>query len=136
MCIRDRDYREAQEYFKKFVRLNPAAGEGYYYLGVIAEKKPDINSAIGFYRKAVKFSSEHIFAHYNLGTLYAQRADKRAVRHFKKTLKIKPDYAPAHYNLGLFYLSNGEPKRAYQSIQRARNLGYDIPDQVQNIFGE
>ena len=45
----------------------------------------------------------------------------------QKALKVSPDFAVAHNNLAVAYLEKGEPQKAIEHVDRAAELGYEVP---------
>jgi len=62
-------------------------------------------------------------AHFNLGTIYAQRGElDQAELHLKQALSIKPDFAEAYANLGMLYDNIRRGKDAIPLLLKAINL--------------
>lgn len=64
-------------------------------------------------------------AHHNLGVIHAGRHEfKKAEELFLKAVEIDPGYAIAYYNLAVVYKNLGDPIKAVQYRDKAKELGY------------
>lgn len=80
---------------------DPLTPEEHINLGVIYEKKGEIDQAIEEYKKATKkMPSAYLY----LGNAYFQKGDlKEAERNYKRAIKKQPDLSDAYNNLAWLY---------------------------------
>ena len=80
---------------------DPLTPEEHLKLGVIYERKGEIELAIEEYKKA---SKKMPLAYFYLGNAYFQKGDiHEAEKYYKKTIKKQPDLADAYNNLAWLY---------------------------------
>ncbi|MDP8253405.1 MAG: tetratricopeptide repeat protein [Candidatus Kaelpia aquatica] len=105
---------------------------GYYFLlGRISELTGESDEAIDYYKKLLLVYPFHKEGCFYLGTILAQRGLKEAVFYLRRASKIDPEFAASYYNLGLYYLGCGDRMKAAVFINKARDLGYDIPKGIE-----
>ncbi len=67
--------------------------------------------------------------------LQADRYD-RAISELDRVLEKNPRDARAYYERGLVYYSKGEYDKARQDVQKAQNLGYQVPPEFLKLLFE
>lgn len=76
-----------------------------------------------FWLKTVEDSPFSVFAHNNLGLVYADREQyNQAIREFKKALSLNPGAANVHANLGAVYVLQGFYNKAVDAYEKALKL--------------
>jgi tetratricopeptide (TPR) repeat protein len=130
LYLNNHNYKKAEFYFKRCLYLNPSFYQAYLNLGRIYEEEGKTTLAVISYKKALQNAPSSAYANLALGSLYAKMKDKRAEIFLKRAVEIKPDMAEAWYNLGLFYLENSEIKKASFCLEKARELGFKIPEVI------
>jgi tetratricopeptide (TPR) repeat protein len=75
-------------------RVDSMFADGYFHLGSLAQfsfNQPD--SAMFFYKKAVKVNPQHIPSYHNMGLLFEDRNDlSNALFSYAKALKVDSTY--------------------------------------------
>lgn len=126
--LRKHDFKEARSYFLSAIKSNPDSYLAFFGLGLVSDDELDTEGAIEAYKKSIKLNPAYAPSHCRLGTLYAQKADPRALRHLKEAVKLDPNFAEAYNNLAVLYASMEPPKLelAREHAQRALDLGYPV----------
>jgi tetratricopeptide (TPR) repeat protein len=75
-------------------KVDSTYADGYFHLGYLAQftyNQPD--SAMYFYKKAVKVNAQHLPSYHNMGLLYEDRNDlTNALFSYAKALKVDSTY--------------------------------------------
>ena len=76
-----------------------------------------------FWFKTVQDSPFSVFAHNNLGLVYAERGHySQAIGEFRKALSLNPSAANVHANLGAVYVDQGLYQRGIDAYEKALKL--------------
>lgn len=80
----------------------------------------DIDSAFGYYEKALDEDPEDVRNYTNLAIAYRQSGDNAKARQiYEEALKIDPDYPELNSSLGSLYIIEGEPEKAIPYFNKA-----------------
>lgn len=112
---------KAQELaFRRVVEEDSRFAEGWYNLGVLAERQGRVDEAVGHYQRALSEKPTLRQAAENLAVITQNRGDvKGAVRIYHSILDVYPDDAGARARLAEIYRQNGEPDRALDLAREA-----------------
>ncbi|GGA04320.1 hypothetical protein CYANOKiyG1_16620 [Okeania sp. KiyG1] len=78
-------------------------------MGIIVQKKGQIEAAFEWYSRAIKIQPNFAEAYVNIGTLYARKQQwQEAIEYYQKAITIKSDLAPAHRNIAKAYQKVGK----------------------------
>ena len=84
----------AQRLYRKMTKVDSTFADGFFHLGYLAQftfNQPD--SAMFYYKKAVKVNPQHIPSYHNMGLLYEDRNDlANALFSYAKALKVDSTY--------------------------------------------
>ncbi len=106
-------YDEAEELYKRAVRLDPSLAIAYTNLGNIRFRRGDEPGAEALYRRAIGIDPNQPEAHYNLGYVMLERGEARvATTYFERALEGDPRFADAHFNLAMAWERLGERANA------------------------
>lgn len=132
-----RQLLKAKEYFQKSIDADPFLYTAYFGMGCVLEEEGHIDAAMRAYEKSTRLQPNYVDAHYNLGTLYAQKLDPRAVGELKETVRLFPKFGKAHNNLAVLYASMEPPQMelAREHAKKALALGYEINENFLKILG-
>jgi tetratricopeptide (TPR) repeat protein len=111
-----------------FYKVDPMSGfaQSYYRLGIIYEKKGQMEDALESHRKAVEIDPSLASARVNLGILLSRKHEyEKAKGELLKAIALDPDYAKAYYNLGLVYSEQGNADSALIAMNKAVELEPD-----------
>jgi len=120
---------EAIEHYQQALRLRSDYADAHSNLGTVLARLGRTREAIEHYRQAILLKPGYAEAHNNLGHVLAGigKIDE-AIEHYHEALRLKADFAVALDNLAWLLATHdsaqgGDPARAVQLAQRARELG-------------
>jgi tetratricopeptide (TPR) repeat protein len=73
-------FAEAEDYFRKAIKLNPAFAEAHFNLAVVFAKTGRLKETIQSLNDAIRVNPNYSEAHYRLGLAYIAANDENAVR--------------------------------------------------------
>jgi len=93
LCAMESDFKNAEQYFKRTLSLDPLRYEATANLAQIAARTGRTDEAISLYEEAVKTSPKRADYYQWLGWLYqnARKDGAKALYYYKKALAIDPD---------------------------------------------
>src|SRR5205807_5434586 len=95
-ALKDKKLDEALTLFQKSIEKGPELPTGYYYSGVVLERKGDLEQALTAYQKALQLKPDYAQAHSSLGLLYWRQDDQtRGLEEFRQAVMCDPDLAEA-----------------------------------------
>ncbi|MDY0222306.1 MAG: tetratricopeptide repeat protein [Desulfobacterium sp.] len=102
----------------------PAAGpEDYFNLGLAAQKRGNIDQALGYYRKVLNLKPDHSKALVNLSAIHIKTGNSaRAMSILEKLHIQEPENVDAMVNLGILFLKENEHARAETLFEKALYL--------------
>ena len=117
---------EAERSFVAVLRLNPDYANAHYNLGVVLQRKGDLEGAERSFRAALRINPKDVSAHFNLGIVLEKKGDlEGAERSYRAAVRLNPDAADAHYNLGGVLAKKGDLEGAVRSYLAALRLNPD-----------
>jgi tetratricopeptide (TPR) repeat protein len=115
--------RQAELICRQILLIDPAHGETWHLLGIIAVNTGQLDEAIHYFNNAVCSNPREYSYYYNLGNAYADKGvPDGAIEAFNKALTLKPDSASAHNNLGRAFLNKGMLDEAIESFRKVLAL--------------
>jgi tetratricopeptide (TPR) repeat protein len=110
--------KEAIDRARAEVAAAPDDPDRHFTLG-LAQSEPDIEGAIGSFRRALALAPQHALARYNLA-LTLKRADRlaEAVDELRRVIELQPR-AEAYYMLGVIHLHRGDLDEAAGALRAA-----------------
>lgn len=112
----------------------------YFEMGLIAQQKGDLDSAIVEYKKSLEANPSAPVVWANLGFVYLDKKDLgKAYEFFMKAIDLQTDFADAHYGLALVYKENKVGDKAIEHFEKYCELepeGYfyrTAREQIQEI---
>lgn len=93
------NHADAERSYLFAVEIDPEAYLAYTHLGVLAEKRDDLQQSEEYYKKAISIKPDHVAAHYNLSVVYWRKNEwDNVIKTLRKVLELKPDHTQApHY---------------------------------------
>lgn len=114
------DFKAQELAFRRVVEEDGRFAEGWYNLGVLAERQGRVDEAVGHYQRALSEKPTLRQAAENLAVITQNRGDvKGAVRIYHSILDVYPDDAGARARLAEIYRQNGELDRALELSREA-----------------
>jgi len=121
--IEKKDFNTADQYLRSGLRLRPNDAILNYDMGVFLTNKGFLDSAIGFYEKAITLDRKLFLAKQNLAYLrFDQRKYAEAIPLFEECLPSEPKNSSIAYFLGLSYQFTGELEKAKAELERVIKL--------------
>ena len=91
-----------------------------YRQALKALENKDLLKAKKLFLKILKNNSDHLDAHYLLGTLFAEQGlPRKALHHLNEAIRINPNSAMIHTNLGILHLQSKDLISAEKSLRTA-----------------
>ncbi len=116
----------AQMYFQKAVKLNNKDAEAWNDLGAVEYMGHQYGSAIGDYKKAVKFDKVAAVYHSNLGMAYFDQKDyKKARKEIATALKMDPEIFHKTSSTGISAHVLSPQDRARFCLEMAKTYAQD-----------
>ena len=131
-------WTETVSKYKTAVALDPLASEYHYNLAnfnftYLVPSAPDptqfVQEAVSHYDAAIKHCPEFFLYHFELGKLYLQTSNNKAMDEFIKTVQLNPLDSGAHATLGFAYLKlKKDTSMAKIQLEEAIRLDAKNPD--------
>jgi tetratricopeptide (TPR) repeat protein/thiol-disulfide isomerase/thioredoxin len=129
---------DARQSFERATKLHASYPEtlanAWNNLGLISARDERTEEAIGYFRRALQSSPDHVVALTNLGSAYRQlkRWDD-ARQAFERALAIKADDPEANYGLAMVFAQTENTTRALVHFQRALQSRPAYPEALNNL---
>lgn len=126
----------AEQAYLKGIELDPQNTGIYFNYGVMLQQLGRNREALTIFRQLLDIDSDHAWAHYQLGTLYAERHQRRdAIEQFARAFALDPQLSFADTNPHV--IENPLAAESLLRAQRYRNVPgvnvprqYDDPEQI------
>ncbi|MCP3873105.1 MAG: tetratricopeptide repeat protein, partial [Desulfobacteraceae bacterium] len=141
LCLQRNDMEGCLRYNRLAIKVRVGFSEGYSNIAFVLLQQCDganpdedtkkIEEAIKMLRKAIVHNSQFVQAFTTLGTAYFMKGVvKEAIEANKEAIKIEPNFPIAHNNLAVAYLELKDYKKAIEHCDKARELGYDVVEDL------
>ncbi|MDF2986564.1 MAG: Tfp pilus assembly protein PilF [Eubacterium sp.] len=125
---------QAEECFKKCIKLLPDKPEGYLELGKLLMLNMNYSEAVKVYKTYNGINEEDFEAHFNLAGCYFKIHDlDKAVAEYDKALKLNPQSHNCLFNLSLVYEEMEEYDKAIELYKNALLIKIDFVDAYNNL---
>ncbi len=105
------------DFYKR--QLHKAKGFYWVYRGDEAFKQRDLQNAIYYYEKGIKYHPNHYKALYNLANIYVVYEDYyQALKNYEKALSIRPDYEVARIDYAIILSQTYRTDEAIQQYEK------------------
>jgi tetratricopeptide (TPR) repeat protein len=101
--------------------LNPADASAHYQLGLIYQKRGELDAAAGSFKRAVEIDPRETDAHYQLGRIARQEGRlNEAVQHFERVVRLEPAHSQNEIwrETGLVYYDAGQYQDALEMFDK------------------
>ncbi|XP_032878990.1 protein O-mannosyl-transferase TMTC4 isoform X2 [Amblyraja radiata] len=134
-CIRRSDHwRSEESLFTSALSVCPFNAKVHYNVGKNLADRGREESAIQFYREAVRLHPKYVHAMNNLGNILKERKElHEAEQLLSRAVAIQPDFAAAWMNLGIVQNSLRKFEEAEKSYRTAIRYRRRYPDCYYNL---
>lgn len=113
---------EAEQAYRKAIRLDPNYEEAYYNLGVLLRLRDRPSEAQAMLRKAIELDPDYAVAHRELGFVLLPRGiDPETEGYLRRAIELDPRDAWAHIYLGCYW-ADADPRAAEQEYRIAHEI--------------
>jgi tetratricopeptide (TPR) repeat protein len=131
-----KQYREAQELFRKLTVQQPKNAVVWNELGISLHNQAQLDAALKCYQKAAKLDSHYSDVQNNMGTIYYEKKKyPKAIRYYNKAIGLRSDFAPFYLNLGFAYFGSKRYEDAITSFRKALQIDPDAFDASRSRAG-
>lgn len=118
---------EAISEYTKAIEIDPDFAEAFYARGfAYAHGQGDYGKAISDFTKAIVLAPT-AEVYIGRGAAYRQQGEiDRAIADFTTATQMDPGDGTAHYHRAAAYSSRKEYDKAWEDIQEAKSLGYEV----------
>ena len=103
---------------------NPEKSRVFLDKGIDYLYTSQIDEAIEFFDKAIKYDENNFEAYYYRGCAYSNNfKTNQALKDWNKAIELKPDYADPYFNIGLFYRRQNDYSMACYYFKLAEKYG-------------
>ena len=105
--------QDAQNYYKKVLKIEPNHSPTLNNLGVIFKELGEHQKAKDCYERAIEINPNYTAAYFNLGVIFKELGENQKAKGcYEKVIKIDPNYTNAYFNLGILFRELGENQKA------------------------
>jgi len=120
---RNREWADAETFFRSILRYSPHSAEAYNCLGAIYQNRREFGRAADEFKEAIKAGPNNYKSYGNLGAaLRRQGRLDLAISAYRKALKLRPDIPGLYNNLGNTYADRRDWSEAKQAFGKALQL--------------
>ena len=117
---------EEEQSYRAVLRLSPDDANTHFNLGIVLQRKGDLEGAERSFRSALRLNPDDFNAHSELGGVLQDKGDlEGAERSYRAALRLNPDVADSHKNLGVVLTKKGDLEGAERSYRAALRLNPD-----------
>ena len=126
---------KSKAFLERAAELNPEAGSAYRYLGECYASSGMTDAAISAYKKAIKYTPNDAASISALGSLFDDTDENPeiALMFCQESVKLSPDNGLFRYRLGRLFYKLDRFNEALQEFKKAKFLGYDAPEYIEEI---
>jgi tetratricopeptide (TPR) repeat protein len=125
--------QEALNEINAALRLDQKFPKAYFLKGVIYKEIGDTSLAFSSFMTTVEQDANNGAAYEQIGLLFADRGDKRAVDYYQNALRINPKNSLTRYNLGIFYQEQGAFESAMEVYKELVNIDPNYSNAYYNM---
>ncbi len=124
------NFREAINYYKRAIALNPSYTDAYYNLALVLQDKDRLDEALDYCQRVVSLKPEFVDGHYSQGFILRRLGRlQEAIACYERAIQREPNYPEAHKNLGHALLLSGDLRRGLQNTSGVgdKSTGHPVP---------
>jgi tetratricopeptide (TPR) repeat protein len=133
-CHQAREFRRAEEIYRRLLRIDPGSARLWFVLGDLCESERRLEEATACYKQAVELSPHEALGHLRLGNSFLQRdrmAEAEAA--YRRCLEIDPGHIEARVNLGFALGELDRLDEARACYEEALRLRPDLAEAHHNL---
>jgi tetratricopeptide (TPR) repeat protein len=127
------NHRKATRQINRAIEAEPDNPEAWFIKGYIYEEQNNTEEAIKHYLRAIDKDADFVDPFINLGILYSDRGNDRAIDYFNGALNISPENVNALYLLAMYYQQQEMFEKAESTYQNIISFNPDYPHSYFNI---
>jgi len=121
------DYENTNRFMVDALRLSPRPESLYYEVGYSYDMLEEPDSALIYYRLALKSDSTDSQASMNIGAIWGNRGEVDSARYYtEKSIRLSPDSPGASFNYAEIMTMSGDTVEAITFFSRALALKSDL----------
>jgi tetratricopeptide (TPR) repeat protein len=129
-----RDFRRAEDIYRRILRAEPRNGRVWFVLGNLCEEDNRLDEAVVNMRQALELSPREAMGWFHLGNvLLKQEKYPEAEAAYRRCIEIQPSHVEALVNLGFTYGELERPEEARACYQRAMQIRPDYAEIHHNL---
>jgi tetratricopeptide (TPR) repeat protein len=105
--------------FNELLKKEPGNVIAHYNLGVIYQKRNQIDAALREYGAALTTNASYVPALFNTATIYGNTDPPLAITTYRKVISLQPNAPTAYLNLGLLELGSGLEAQGIRDLTTA-----------------
>ncbi|MCK4809470.1 MAG: fused MFS/spermidine synthase [Candidatus Omnitrophica bacterium] len=134
LMLSQKKYKQAINFYKKALKINPDYAEGYSNIGAALARQDKLDEAVLEYTKALEINPDFAEANYSMGNiLLLQGKVKQAESYFKKVLEVDPKYAEVYFSLGNIFLEQKNFDKAIEHYAKAIRIESGFAQAYNNL---
>jgi Flp pilus assembly protein TadD len=130
-----KDDKNAEASYLKALKINPKRFEALTGMGILQRKRKNYDAALSYYQKSLAINPNYAQAYTSMSVIaLKQNKDKQALEYAKKAYDLEKNEPVITANLAIAYHYNGMKDLRDKMTQKAKDLGYQKMDVLQNIY--
>ena len=115
--------KNAINYYRKVLAIEPNAFESLYNLGVALNASHKYREGLTYLKKALVINPSSFNTHHTIGSCYKNLKDSsNALLSYTRALSIKPNQVSVLNNLGILYSQLGENKKSQECFEKVLTI--------------
>jgi tetratricopeptide (TPR) repeat protein len=129
-----RDFRGAEEIYRRILRAEPRNGRVWFVLGSLCADEDRLDEAVAYMRQALEIVPNEPMGHFHLGNvLVRQHKYREAEQAYRNCLKYRPDDVSALTNIGFVLGEQGRTQEAKEVYRRVLKGNGALPETHHNL---
>jgi tetratricopeptide (TPR) repeat protein len=129
-----RDFRGAEELYRRILRAEPRNGRVWFVLGTLCADEGRMEEAASYMRQALEIVPNEAMGHFHLGNVLVRQAKyHEAEQAYRRSLELKPDDVNALTNLGYALGELGRHAEAKEAYLKAIKVNGNLPESHHNL---
>ncbi len=101
--------------------LNPADASAHYNLGLLYQKRGELDAAVGAFQRAIEIDAKDTDSHYQLGRIAREQGRlNEAIQHFERVVQLEPTHSQHEIwrETALVYYAAGQYQDALEMFDK------------------